>query len=111
MPRYSTLSYQWGGKSFLKLTHQNYNSFLNHLPIEALPITFRDAIIISRKLGIEYLWIDALCIIQGSRDDWKREAALMSSVYGGSFVNIAASSAQDVYGGCFLKPDNIVDGL
>lgn len=45
-----------------------------------------------------------MCIKQDDEDDWRKEAALMSLVYGGSYINIAASSAKDVHQGCFLKP-------
>lgn len=76
-----------------------------------MPKTFQDAIAISRKLRIEYLWIDALCIIQDDEDDWRREIALMEYVYGGSYLNIAASSATSVHGGCWLKPTSMCSGL
>ncbi|RYP64793.1 hypothetical protein DL769_006538 [Monosporascus sp. CRB-8-3] len=81
------------------------------IPAEELPKTVRDAIHITRELGLEYLWVDSLCIIQGYPEDWRREASLMSSVYGGSFINIAAASAVNVHQGCFLKPPHLVDGL
>lgn len=81
------------------------------IPVEKLPLTFKDGIDITRKLGLGYLWIDALCIIQDSEDDWLKESALMSSVYGGSTITIAASSAQDSSQGCFLKPSYFSGGL
>ncbi|CAO2654064.1 Nn.00g107970.m01.CDS01 [Neocucurbitaria sp. VM-36] len=111
MPRYSTLSHRWGNEEFLKLTEKNYDSFLSMIPFQELPKTFRDAVHISRRLGLDYLWIDSLCIVQGDTEDWRREASLMSSVYGGSFINIAASSAINVHEGCFLKAPYMVDGL
>jgi hypothetical protein len=110
-PPYSTLSHRWGDESFLKLTEQNHDSFLKVIPNEELPKTFRDAVHISQRLGLDYLWIDSLCILQGDIEDWRREAALMSSVYGGSSINIAASSAVNVHEGCFLKEPYLVDGL
>jgi hypothetical protein len=110
-PRYSTLSHRWGDDDFLKLTEKNHDSFLEEIPLEELPKTFKDAIQITRRLGLEYLWIDSLCILQGNTDDWRREAGLMSYVYGGSFVNIAAASARSVHEGCLLKTPYMVDGL
>lgn len=110
-PRYSTLSHRWAQEPFLTLTGDNYDSFLELIPTEGLPQTFKDAIDISRYLGIQYLWIDSLCIIQGDEKDWRHEAALMSSVYGGSFVNIAAASARRMNEGCFRKPPHFVCGL
>ena len=110
-PRYSTLSHCWGNETFLKLTKENYEAFHTVIPDQELPKTFKDAVHISKQLGIGYLWIDSLCIIQGNTEDWRREAALMSSVYGNSSINIAAASAINAHGGCFLKRPYLVDGL
>jgi hypothetical protein len=57
--------------------------------------TFEDAIFITSILDLEYLWIDSLCIIQDDEDDWRQELALMSTVYGNSYLNIAAVGAFD----------------
>ncbi len=81
------------------------------IPLEILPKTFLEAIQIARHLGLDYIWIDRLCIIQNDKDDWQKEASMMSSVYGGSTINIAASSARDSTEGCFLKPANFVGGF
>lgn len=56
---------------------------------------------VARDLNIPYIWIDSLCIMQDDKDDWVREAATMSSVYGHSTLNIAASGAPDGRFGCF----------
>jgi hypothetical protein len=48
---------------------------------------------VTRKLGIEYLWIDSLCIIQWNEKDWKREAARMEDVFAFAYCTIAATSA------------------
>ncbi|KAK0106781.1 hypothetical protein ONS95_003505 [Cadophora gregata] len=102
-PRYAALSHCWGDYKGPKLTLATLISYFMMLPTKKLPATFTDAIKITRKLGIDYLWIDTLCIIQDSEEDWQKESALMSSVYGGSAVTIAASSAYDATEGCFLK--------
>lgn len=57
---------------------------------------------ITRKLGVDYIWIDSLCIVQDDEDDWRRETALVEHIYGGSYLNIAASSATSVHGGCWV---------
>lgn len=90
----------------IKLTLESLQSFMQEIPIDTPPRTFREAITITRHLGLDYLWIDSLCIIQGDDHDWARESALMQSVYGGSTINIAASSARDSTGGCLVKPDD-----
>lgn len=77
---------------------------MSAIPEEKLTKTFQDAIYIARSLGLRYLWIDALCIIQLSNMDWRKESALMGSIYGGSTITIAATGAPDGTKGCFLKP-------
>jgi hypothetical protein len=52
-------------------------------------------LIAPRKLNLYYLWIDSLCIIQDSSEDWPREAARMTQVYKNAFVTISAASATD----------------
>lgn len=73
------------------------------IPVEYLCQTFQDALLILRYIGLEYLWIDSLCIIQDSAEDWERESALMSAVYGFSELTIAASHARDGSQGCFTS--------
>lgn len=101
-PEYATLSHCWGSLSFLTLNKNNINEFQKEVPVQALTKTFQDAIRITSYLGLQYLWIDSLCIIQDDVDDWNRESPLMSDVYGGSTINIAASSAPDGSYGCFF---------
>ncbi|PVH82367.1 HET-domain-containing protein, partial [Cadophora sp. DSE1049] len=101
--KYATLSHCWGSKEFLKLGKDNLNIFHLSIPYDKLPKTFQDAIFIARYLGFDYLWIDSLCIIQNDEDDWERESTLMTNVYGGSSLNIAAASAEDGSVGCFFQ--------
>ncbi|KAL2062919.1 hypothetical protein VTL71DRAFT_5991 [Oculimacula yallundae] len=104
-PAYATLSHCWGTRAFRTLTRDNFEDFQQAVPSEALSNTFRDAIRVARDVDIQYLWIDSLCIIQDDEADWARESAMMSSVYGCSTVNIAASAAQDGSYGCYLERD------
>jgi heterokaryon incompatibility protein (HET) len=101
--RYATLSYCWGNILPIRTTESTLRQFETGIPEEALPKTFRDAVRIVRALGIRYLWIDALCILQDDGDDWQRESAKMMDVYSGSVLTIAASDAGDSTGGCFQK--------
>ncbi|KAI0410843.1 heterokaryon incompatibility protein-domain-containing protein [Xylaria grammica] len=100
--RYATLSHCWGSLQFSTLTSNSSDIFRQAVPPQALPKTFRDAIYIARYLGYFYIWIDSLCILQDDEDDWGRESALMTGVYGGADLNIAASSATDGSEGCFF---------
>lgn len=67
-----------------------------------MPKTFFDAVLLTRKLKLQYLWIDSLCIIQDSKKDWEIESAKMDQVYRGSAVTIAAVSAADGREGRFV---------
>lgn len=67
-----------------------------------LPLNFRDAIEVCQGLGIRYLWIDSLCILQGSGEDWARESKRMEDVYAGAYCTVAATSAADSEAG-FLR--------
>lgn len=98
---YMTLSHCWGSARFPKLTMGNLETMKSRVAVLTLPNTFRHAIHITRRLGLKYLWIDALCIIQDSVEDWQREAATMRNVYKYAFCNIAATGAADSTVGCF----------
>jgi len=63
-----------------------------------------DAVIITRSLGLRYIWIDALCIVQDDHQDWERDAMAMAQVYTRSFITIAATSSTNGDGGCFHAP-------
>jgi hypothetical protein len=81
----------------------NLEKFRVHIPLERLTKTFKDAIYITRFLGLHYLWIDSLCILQDDPADWIRESSSMSGVYGGATINIAATGAVDGSLGCFFN--------
>jgi hypothetical protein len=100
-PEYATLSHCWGKEQFTTLTKHNVAEFETCVPDEALSKTFTDAIAVARRVGLDYIWIDSLCIIQDDPSDWAREAASMSLIYGSSSLNIAASGAINGTFGCF----------
>ena len=102
---YCTLSHCWGSAQFLKLTKDNIGDFVRGIQILDLPRTFRDTILVSQKLGVRYIWIDALCIIQDDPDDWLKEASQMDMVYANSICNICATGSQDPTGGLFTTRD------
>ncbi|KAL8787745.1 MAG: hypothetical protein Q9213_002065 [Squamulea squamosa] len=107
-----TLSHRWGTASFLKLTHSNLADLVKGFSIADLPQTFQDAIFVARRMGCKYLWIDSLCIIQDSREDWLHEAGLMREVYANSHCNIAATWNSSSNDGCFTKRNALeVEGL
>lgn len=64
-----------------------------------MPQNFRDAIIFTRKLNLQYLWIDSICIIQDDRNDWKIQAAKMHRVYSWAYLTVAATSSKSTHQG------------
>jgi hypothetical protein len=53
----------------------------------------QDAIEVTRKVGVEYLWVDALCIVQDCDQDKAREISAMDQIYSNALFTIAAGSA------------------
>ncbi|KDR77083.1 hypothetical protein GALMADRAFT_39577, partial [Galerina marginata CBS 339.88] len=100
-PQYLTLSHRWGGSHIFQLTSKGLSSLLSEIHIPNLPKTFQDAILITRRLGCQYIWIDSLCIIQDSKEHWVTESAIMGDIYRGSSCTIAALGATDGDSGCF----------
>jgi hypothetical protein len=76
--RYSALSHCWGSSHRITLTKATMASLTKGILIEDLPKTFRDACQVAKNFGIQYVWIDSLCIVQDDRNDWAREASKMS---------------------------------
>ncbi|KAI8258562.1 hypothetical protein K4K56_007023 [Colletotrichum sp. SAR 10_98] len=103
---YAALSHCWGGKHPLMLRHKNLKELVGGVPLTTLPRTFQDAIKLAASLGIHHLWIDSLCIIQDSKEDWEAEAARMASVYLGAKVTISATAADDSSTG--TMPDSML---
>jgi hypothetical protein len=75
------------------------------IPREALASTFRDALKITRALGLRYLWVDSLCILQDSPEDWKERSSRMPDIYKNAFVTIAAAATEDCLGGILGQRD------
>lgn len=99
--QYVTLSYCWGRINPVMLRTTNIDDFRARIDWLTLPKTMKDAATICRNLGVRYLWIDALCIIQGPDGDFNTEAPRMEAVYAGSTFTIAAAYSEDSDGGCF----------
>lgn len=92
---YLALSHCWGLKLAYRLLQANIDDFKHSIPREQLPRNFQDAIEVTKALNFEFIWIDALCIIQDSENDWMHEAAQMGRIYQNASLTIAATSASD----------------
>ena len=110
---YIALSHRWGPlptneeKRQFCTTSENYDQQLERFTMDKALKTFHHAVEVTRALGIKYLWIDALCIIQptegGNASDWDTEAKLMEQVFGSAYCTIAATLAENWKEG-FLGP-------
>lgn len=103
--RYIALSHCWGqaNASRLILSSKTFAKLTMGIGVDELTPVFQNAVQLTRFLGIRYLWIDALCIIQDSEADWAAEAARMALVYSHATLTIASSCSQDSYTP-FLRP-------
>ncbi|KAL9614032.1 MAG: hypothetical protein Q9167_001447 [Letrouitia subvulpina] len=98
-----TLSHCWSGSAPLKTTTATISQWQEGIPLDKMPSTFRDAVCITRRLGLRHLWIDSLCIIQDSPEDWESEAARMGEIYRYGLLNIAAETARTCHDGLFSR--------
>lgn len=106
---YVALSHCWGGVSPIDTRTETLAQRTRAIGIAEMPKTFRDAVTITRSLGIQYLWIDSLCILQDSDEDWRREAARMKDVYANCYAMIAADDSPNPHGGCFPPTADNID--
>jgi hypothetical protein len=97
-----TLSYRWPKEFVIKLTKANEAS-RQQITFVDLPRTIQDTILLVNGLGCEYLWVDALCIIQHLEADWLQESARMCDYYSYSVLSISANTTDSDSGS--LKPE------
>ncbi|KFY74101.1 hypothetical protein V499_05851 [Pseudogymnoascus sp. VKM F-103] len=115
--QYAALSHRWSTNPIehFKTTKPLLDQRKAGININAMPLNFQDAVKVTRKLGIQYLWIDSLCIIQDDTGDWECESAVMGQVYNNSSVTIRAAaersrSPSKQYSGGFLsRPASTTD--
>lgn len=104
--KYFALSHQWGAAGMepsFKTLSNNLGCFKESIDLYTLPRTFQDAVIVTRELGVRFLWIDSPCIIQDSEEDWVAESAKMGHIFNSAYCTIAASRANSTAEG-FLGP-------
>ncbi|KAK3984732.1 heterokaryon incompatibility protein-domain-containing protein [Cladorrhinum sp. PSN332] len=106
---YACLSYCWGARNSCMTTAATLAPHLDDIPWADLPQTYKDAIQVASALGLSFLWIDALCIIQGDQQDWEAHAAEMANIYGNSTLVISAVDASDVTHGFLRPPRTLAD--
>ena len=91
--QYAALSYCWGPIVQPSTTKSNITRRYNGFQYTELPRTLQDAILMTRMLGLDYLWIDSICIVQDDKEEWASEAARMAEIYSMAHVVLAATAA------------------
>ena len=95
--RYAALSYCWGGDQEQKTTIQNLRQrHKEGIKLAELPKVLQDAVAVTTQLGLSYLWIDSLCIVQDDKLDKEAEVAKMADIYSGAYVTISAAISRSV---------------
>ncbi|KAK1689288.1 heterokaryon incompatibility protein-domain-containing protein [Colletotrichum godetiae] len=83
--RYAALSYCWGSKQDalkqVKSTRDTMSTHSQGIALSPMGPFVRDTVKVFRALNIKYLWVDALCIIQGDKVDWGQESQMMGHIY------------------------------
>jgi hypothetical protein len=107
--QYLTLSHCWGDGTArpLSLTQETLGSFRKDIPISILSKTFQETLQVTAWLGYQHVWIDSLCILQDSNQDWLDEAARMGDIYRHSTCTIAAAGARDGDDGLFTARNSL----
>lgn len=104
---YVALSYCWGPSSSLKTTSSNIDTLKEEIAASSLPALLRDVVLLVTRLGIQYLWVDRLCIIQGhdqmARDDWASQCSQMADIYRNAALTVCASGSDDCRSG-LIRP-------
>lgn len=109
---YAALSHCWGppSKRPLQTTKETLSQHERGIEIKKLPKTFRDAVV-TREIGIRYLWIDSLCIVQQDKAEWNHEVLRMGEIFEKAQVVIAAATAKDSSEGLFMSGRHLTDPI
>ncbi|KAL8739102.1 MAG: hypothetical protein Q9181_000213 [Wetmoreana brouardii] len=107
---YVALSYCWGGYTACRTLKANYQQRMDHIVYKQLPPVFAQAVRVTRALGVLFLWIDALCIVQDDSQDWRREAASMSDIYWNTICRLAVNDCKYTTES-FFPPEDIMTSV
>ncbi|KAL8863324.1 MAG: hypothetical protein Q9178_000004 [Gyalolechia marmorata] len=101
--RYIALSYVWGGVETLRNTKSiNTRLEVTGALLESmhhLPRTIKDAMLLVKKLGERYLWVDSLCIVQDDENDRRTQIPAMNQIYSSATLTIVAASGDNADSG------------
>ena len=111
---FAALSHMWGDatvKPPLRTLTYNLREFKEGIEISRVPKNFVEALEVAAQLGIPYVWIDSLCIVQDSSSDWEEQAKLMHMVYRYADVTIVATAATSSHDGFLARDIEKIDSL
>ncbi|KAL1873894.1 hypothetical protein Daus18300_003766 [Diaporthe australafricana] len=101
---YVCLSHRWGESTpSCRTLKSNLEEHKKNIAWSKLLKTFQDVALVTLRLGLKYVWIDSLCIVQDDADDWKVQAAKMCDIYRRAYVTVGASCSDDSTQGLFRK--------
>ncbi|KAI0414845.1 heterokaryon incompatibility protein-domain-containing protein [Xylaria grammica] len=99
---YVALIHRWGDFNGVMTTTKSLRDFETRLPIEKLPRAFQDIFLLLKRLGLRYVWVDIICIVQDDDAEWTREAAAFGTIFDNAYLTVAASSTLDASSGTSL---------
>ncbi|KAF5563624.1 heterokaryon incompatibility protein het-E-1 [Fusarium phyllophilum] len=107
---YVSLSHRWSNPETPRSSTylRNYHDRLAGLQsaFQDIDPLFTDVLLVASQVGISYVWIDSLCIIQDSPQDWNAEAVKMADYYqNASFTIMAAVPPSKRSEGLFHIPE------
>lgn len=111
-PPYVALSHFFADIAEESVTAQlratNIEKLKTTIPLDTIPRIFRHAVTIAANIGIGYLWIDALCVLQDSEEDQSSEFSQRGLVFSNATCTISTSELSS--SGCFAtKPPSYMD--
>jgi hypothetical protein len=105
---YGTVSHCWQSGETITTTLATLKSRKGGITLGDVSRSFQNAILLFRKLGIRYIWVDSLCIIQDCEADWQTQAAQIDYIFANSSITIAVADEGGCTPGCFLsEPPNL----
>lgn len=105
---YATLSYVWGSpEDQLRLRRQDveprdeYSSPWKYpeIPYGLIPRTIRDAMSVATEMGLDYMWVDALCIVQDDQADLEVQIGSMAQIYTNANLCIVVATNEPLTSG------------
>jgi serine/threonine protein kinase len=96
--RYVALSYMWGPSPQLRLSKANKELLHQAVDVRSLAGPVESAIAFVGKVGLKYLWVDTLCIVEDDEKCNQEQMALMGQIYAKAFLVISALDSKQEHG-------------